>query len=362
MGTADADAVASSDLQVAPYLEAGCCGTIAGANAACRYIASRGPQSNMMGRSFKERAQVEQWIDWSGYELEPWRDVWVYPVLGVSNFNRDQGSYKAAKSDVQAKLKVLNNYLASRTFLVGERMTMADVSVCAALFDLFQNVLDVNYRKTIMNVERYFLTVSNNPAFLESFGKCTFTNKEQMPQGGQGGGKKKGGKKQNKAPKKAAAAPKPKEKKKTLKDLPKSKVILDDVKRNFSNKKFDVAVKEFYDDFDANGYCLYISNYNYNAENTVDFMTSNLCTGFLQRLDPARKWGMGVLNISGTGPYDVTGAWIFRGNEVPPPVTDSADAEYHTWTKVEPGNAKWEEYFNSETIDGKPLEERKWFK
>merc|ERR1712154_687782 len=136
------------------------------------------------------------------------------------------------------------------------------------------------------------------------FGEPRFCDKEKQPSGG--AAQKPGGKrKQKAAPKKAAPKKEPAKtdpkKKLTLKDLPKSKVILDDVKRLFSNNPFAEASKKFLDEFDANGYSLYISNYNYNAENTVDFMTSNLCTGFLQRLDPARKWGMGVLNISGTG-------------------------------------------------------------
>jgi len=358
---------AGNPLGLLPYLETAD-GTIAGHNAAARCLASMGPQANLLGRGFQERAQVEQWVDWSGFELEPWRDVWVYPVIGVSNFPREAGAYKEAKADVTKKLQMLNTVLASRTFLVGDRITLADVAVCSALFDCFANVFDKKFRSSITHVHRYFNTVANQPAFKSVFGEPQFCDKEKMPAGGNKGGAQKANKK---AAKKQAPAKKPEpkkveKKKMTLKDLPKSKVILDDVKRLFSNNSFADASKKFLADFDANGYCLYVSNYNYNAENTVDFMTSNLCTGFLQRLDPARKWGMGVLNISGTGPFDVTGAWIFRGAGVPPPVEDSADAEYHTWTKVDvadkAGMAKWNEYFSSETIDGKPLEERKWFK
>jgi len=370
--SADSGLVAASPLQVVPYLETGCCGTVAGHNACARYVASRGPQSNLMGRSFQERAQVEMWLDWSGYELEPWRDVWVYPVLGVNNFPRDQKAYHQAKVDVTAKMKVLNEHLASRTYLVGQRMTLADIAVCAALFDCFGNVFDKAFRGSFTNVHRYFLTVANQPAFSSIFGKPAFADSEKMPAGGAKKGNRGGGKKKQQAKKKEQPqaekkdSPKPAKKKVTLKDLPKSKVILDDVKRLFSNNPFDEASKKFYADFDAKGYCCYVSKYNYNEDNTVDFMTMNLCTGFLQRLDPARKWGMGVLNVAGKGPYEITGAWVFRGSGIPPPVTDSADAEYHTWTKIDLDNptdkAKWEEYMNSETVDGQPLEERKWFK
>lgn len=45
-----------------------------------------------------------------------------------------------AKEDVQRTLGVLNTHLLKHTYLVGERITLADISVACTLLDLYQLV------------------------------------------------------------------------------------------------------------------------------------------------------------------------------------------------------------------------------
>jgi Glutathione S-transferase len=43
-------------------------------------------------------------------------------------------------------LQALNTHLLPRTYLVGERITLADIGVACTLLQLYQNVLDTNFR------------------------------------------------------------------------------------------------------------------------------------------------------------------------------------------------------------------------
>lgn len=48
-----------------------------------------------------------------------------------------------AKEEIKRVLEILNNHLATRTFLVGERISLADISVACNLLQLYQYVSTV---------------------------------------------------------------------------------------------------------------------------------------------------------------------------------------------------------------------------
>jgi glutathione S-transferase len=55
-------------------------------------------------------------------------------------------STERAKEDVKLALQALNTHLLPRTYLVGERITLADIGVACTLLQLYQYVLDTNFR------------------------------------------------------------------------------------------------------------------------------------------------------------------------------------------------------------------------
>ena len=55
--------------------------------------------------------------------------------------------------------------------MVGETITLADISVAVALLPLFQNVLEPALREQYLNVNRYFNTLINQKEFASVLGK-----------------------------------------------------------------------------------------------------------------------------------------------------------------------------------------------
>ena len=51
-----------------------------------------------------------------------------------------------AKEEVKKAMEVLDKHLLTRTYLVGERITLADVCVAYAMKMLFENVLEPGFR------------------------------------------------------------------------------------------------------------------------------------------------------------------------------------------------------------------------
>merc|ERR1712096_479830 len=79
---------------------------------------------------------------------------------GIMQFNKN--ATERAKEDIKAALKTLNDHLLTRTFLVGERLSVADIAVACTLLSLYKQVLDPAFRKPFMNVTRWFTTVSTS--------------------------------------------------------------------------------------------------------------------------------------------------------------------------------------------------------
>lgn len=74
-------------------------------------------------------------------------------------------------------LDVLNHHLLTRTFLVGERISLADICVACTLIPLYVNVLDPNFRKPFANVNRWFTTLINQKEFTAVIGELNLCSK-----------------------------------------------------------------------------------------------------------------------------------------------------------------------------------------
>lgn len=133
-------------------------------------------------------------------------------------------------------------------------------------------------------------------------------------------------------------APKPRAKG-PFDDLPKSPMDMDKWKRTYSNSRSDyyASMKPFWEEqFDKNGYSIWFAKYKYNEENLVDFKTSNLVGGFLQRCEEMRRYAFGSMVIlNETAPFEVEGCWLIRGQDIKPLIDCNDGAEQYEWTKAD---------------------------
>jgi elongation factor 1-gamma len=316
-------------------------GSIFESNAIARYVARLRADAHLMGYSFFESGQVDSWVDFSAHELELPATLWYYPVLGSAPYNPAIAA--RAKADVTRALKVVECHLMERTYLVGERVTLADITVASALVYPFKFVMDGAFRAQFPNVVRWFTTLVHQPQFEAVVGTVVFADKELVPEGGAAAAAPaatKGGKpdqapkekkaKEEKKPKeekpKEKKEEKPKEEKKPKKkdddeDEPEpdfveekkaehpfkildkthpTDFVMDTWKKTYSNcTDYYEAMQYFHEKFDAAGWSLWRGDYKYNDECKVLFMTSNLIAGFIQRTEEIRKWLFGTLTIRG---------------------------------------------------------------
>ncbi|KAL8459726.1 hypothetical protein ACS0TY_037003 [Phlomoides rotata] len=358
-------------------------GPIFESNAIARYVARLKPDNPLYGSTLIDYGHIEQWIDFSATEVDANLARWLYPRLGFGPHLPP--AEEAAIAALKRALEALNTHLASSTYLVGHGVTLADIVMICNLSVGFKLIMTKNFTSQFPHVERYFWTLVNQPNFKKVLGdikqaesippvpskKPTQPKESVKPKPKEEPKEVKKDEVKVKVAVEEEDAPKPKAKN-PLDLLPPSKMILDDWKRLYSNTKTnfrEVAIKGFWDMYDPEGYSLWFCDYKYNEENTVSFVTLNKVSGFLQRMDLARKYAFGKMLIIGSeGPYKVKGLWLFRGTEIPQFILDECyDTELYEWTKVDITDEAQKERVNqliedAEPFEGEPLLDAKCFK
>jgi len=319
-------------------------GSIWESNAIARYIARLNDQANLYGRSGYEAGLIDQWIEWTRFDLELPAMVWLYPLWGV--IPNDPQATETAKGDIRKALNLLNNHLKLRTFLVGERISLADIVLVAILIPLYTKVLDPTFRKGYGFLNRWFLTIVNQPNVKAVVGEVKLSEKAEVaPEGSSSGSSSAAPAKE--APKKEAAKPaakpaaaeedapeQPKKRSKLL-DLPPTTFDLEEWKRVYSNESDSrKACAWFWEHLDTKGYSVWFCRYKYPEENEQAFMTRNLLGGFIQRCDAVRKYAFasfGLLEGSKPG-IEIQGVFVFRGLEIPEEMTDNPSYDTFAYT------------------------------
>lgn len=317
-----------------PAFKSSCGKLLTESNAIAYYVAN----DQLRGKNEYDTARILQWVNIADSEITPSMTAWAFDNMGIKKAKKEELEH--AKAGANHALAILDDYLRTRTYLVGEHITLADISVYCALLLGFKHCSDAEYDKKYVNVYRWFTTCVNQPQAKEVLGDVL---------GGRCAGKDSGKKKEE--PKKAAAAKDDaeddgEEKKAPESDpfgaLPPGAFKMDDWKRTFSNNDFtSVSLPYFWQHFDKSCYSMWFAEYKpeYAKDLTQVFMTCNLVTGMYQRLDRMRKHSFGVMDIFGTkNDNTIAGFWIWRGQDLAFNLSEDLQVDYESydWRKVDP--------------------------
>jgi elongation factor 1-gamma len=86
-----------------------------------------------------------------------------YVLPSVSAANIGGKKFDETKNEFIAQLALFNQVLADKTFLVGDRFSIADISLALDLLPAYQYVLGDEARTKIVNVGRWFMAVMHQP-------------------------------------------------------------------------------------------------------------------------------------------------------------------------------------------------------
>ncbi|CAH8434592.1 unnamed protein product [Heterobilharzia americana] len=331
---------------------------------------------------------VTQWANYADNCILPSVATWVYPCLGITQFNKQ--STDKAKTCLASVLKFLNEQLSKVTFLVGDRLSQADITVFTALHPLFTHVYEEKDRKPFPHVVRWYTTVANQPEVIKVVGESSFCikaaqfdAKKYAALHSKTSDVKPSKEVKKEKPKKEAPAKKekpvdddeeeeeerPKPSKNPLANLPAGKFDMDAFKRVYSNMDIEKeAIPYFWSNFDPETHSIWFCEYKYPEELALIFMTCNLVSGFFQRVEKMIKYAFASMCIFGENNNNtVSGLWIWRGTGLVFEMDEDLQIDYesYNWRKLDPSMEETKrlvhDYFTHKFQD-KPFNQGKIFK
>merc|ERR1719223_1303089 len=164
------------------------------------FIARQAGRSDFVGATAFEEASVSQFLDFGNSTLTPLFRTIAFHTFGIAV---DEAAYKKASQDMKNQVKIINEKLKGKSWLVGDSLTLADIATFNILILPFAFVLDGGFRKAMPDITAWFDKMSKLPVVARTAGYVKMQGAGQAPAAGKGGdagaakgGKKDGGKKE----------------------------------------------------------------------------------------------------------------------------------------------------------------------
>ncbi|CAI5760062.1 unnamed protein product [Candida verbasci] len=312
---------------------------------------------NWLGKNNQQYASILKYLSLINQEFIGAFIPNLKMITGKAPYNKKALDENAIKIDEISQ--ILESRLKEFTYLVGERLTFADIFTAAAYSFALSTILGEPFVKKYPNIGRWFVTVSKSKFFGDRFAEFVIP-KEPLTYTAP---KKEKAKKESPAPQAAkkeakpdaakevteepAAAPKPKH---PLEALGKPKAPLDEWKRVYSNEETrETAIPWFWKNmYDPEDWSLYKVDYKYNDELTLTFMSNNLVGGFFNRLSASTKYMFGCMVVYGENNNNgITGAFLVRGQDYKPAFDVAPDWESYEFTKLDGSKEEVQKFVNN---------------
>lgn len=133
-------------------------------NTICRYLAARHSRSDLLPAEPRQRAEVEQWMDWQATELNT---AWRHAFMGLvrrSPAHADAAGIAASAAQWNRHMAMLDTALQrSGAFVAGDRFTLADIVLGLATHRWYATPIE---RPPLAAVAAYYERLSQRPGFM----------------------------------------------------------------------------------------------------------------------------------------------------------------------------------------------------
>jgi glutathione S-transferase len=132
-------------------------------NSICRYLAAHHRRGDLLPTTARDRARVEQWMDWQATELN---SAWRYAFQSLvrrSPLHQDAAAVAASADGWNAQMRILDARLAATgAHVAGAAFSLADIVVGLSVQRWFMTPIE---RPHLAAVETYYERLTERPAF-----------------------------------------------------------------------------------------------------------------------------------------------------------------------------------------------------
>jgi glutathione S-transferase len=134
-------------------------------HAILRYLAARHGAGKFWSADPAVRARIDGWMDWSQTLLQP--DFLGGAFWGFYRTPEDKRNWPAIRASLARcarHFEKLDRLLEGKSYLLGEELTLADITIGTSLYRYFELELE---RPPLPQVERWYRTLQQRKAFRE---------------------------------------------------------------------------------------------------------------------------------------------------------------------------------------------------
>ena len=138
-------------------------------------MTSQNEKTTLLGKTKQDYASILRWMSYANSEVLPALGGWFRPLLGRDPYNKK--NVEDSKKAALARLKVLEDHLMINTYLVGQRVTLADLFCASIVGRGYDFVLDKEWRAEHPSVHRWYETIFHQPIYKNVAGEIKLLEK-----------------------------------------------------------------------------------------------------------------------------------------------------------------------------------------
>jgi len=139
--------------------------TVWESHAVLRYLAARYGAGRFWSDDPAQRAAIDGWMDWSQTALQPdFLNGVFWGFYRTPDDKRNWGTINAALSRCATHFGKLDRLLDGRSFLLGETLSLADITAGTSLYRYFELEIE---RPSVPNVEAWYRRLCERDAYRE---------------------------------------------------------------------------------------------------------------------------------------------------------------------------------------------------
>ncbi|WP_052284269.1 glutathione S-transferase family protein [Kluyvera genomosp. 1] len=131
-------------------------------NSIVRYLAAQYGAQTLWQASPIVRAKSEKWMDWANETLSPVHRKILFGLVRTPVEQRNMAEIEAAIAACEPLLEILDNALATQTWLSGDKFGVGDIAVAPFVYNLLETVKTWQSRP---NLARWYQQLADRPAF-----------------------------------------------------------------------------------------------------------------------------------------------------------------------------------------------------
>ncbi|MBV8835671.1 MAG: glutathione S-transferase C-terminal domain-containing protein [Alphaproteobacteria bacterium] len=129
-----------------------------------RYLAARFAQGTLMPDGPAARATAEMWMDWQQNTIMTGLSPLFVGLIRTPPEQRDAAAIRAGAENVEAAMRILDQHLAGRSFMVADHLSVADIPVGCCVCRWYALPIE---RPQLRHLRGWYERLTARPAFAE---------------------------------------------------------------------------------------------------------------------------------------------------------------------------------------------------